>query len=781
MQRSLLLFAILSAAPSLLPGQQAVYHGRESDRAVRIPRIDDATLTVDGSLDEPVWQAAALLTGFSQYQPVDGRPAEDSTDVFVWYASDAIYFGIRAHERHGDIRATLADRDKIDTDDYVQILLDTFNDRRRAYVFGVNPLGVQADGIRTEGGFGSAGGRGGDFNGRFENVDMNPDFTFESRGRITPAGYEVEVRIPFRSLSFPGTDPQAWSINVIRKVQHSAYQDTWTPAVRASASFLTQSGTLEGLTGLSRGLVLSLNPFTTGRLDGAPDSLGDWAYDATPEVGLNVSWGITSNLTLDATANPDFSQVEADVAEVTVNERFAIFYPEKRPFFLEGIELFNTPNSLIYTRRIVEPVGGLKLTGKVAGTSVALLSAVDDKRVSATGEDYPVVNALRLRRDLGDQSTVGLAYTDRIENGAFNRVIGGDVRIVFARLYYFEVQGANSWTAGDGPTVTAPLWQATVDRTGRSFGFHYQIQGIAPEFRTDVGFVPRTGVVAPGITNRFSFYGGPGALIEQWTNFVRLEGLWDYDAFFDGGSILESHAGVTSFFTIRNGWGARITPQWSTVRFEPDDYADYYVDAGADTVPFTLPDRLTKLRQVNVSGNTPQGALTASASVTVGKMAAFFEPAAADGLSGTASVTWRPTDQLRIEGRYVYSRLNRERDGTRLSTAHIPRLKLEYQLSRPIFVRFVGQYAAQETDARRDPATERPILTPTDDGALRYAEAGSFNDLRVDFLFSYHPTPGTVFYLGYGSSLTEADAFTFRDMDRVNDGVFVKLSYLFRL
>jgi hypothetical protein len=769
--------ALLIAAP--LSAQRAVHHGRTGDRAVRIPRLD-ATLTVDGSLDEPIWQSAALLTGFSQYQPVDGRPAEDSTDVLAWYTAEAIYFGIRAFERHGDVHATLADRDKIDTDDYVQILLDTFNDRRRAYVFGVNPLGVQADGIRTEGGFGSAGGRGGDFNGRFENVDMNPDFTFESHGRVTPDGYEVEVRIPFRSLSFPGTDPQTWSINVIRKVQHSAYQDTWTPAVRASASFLSQSGTLEGLTGLSRGLVLSLNPFSTGRLDGAADSLGAWAYDATPEVGLNVSWGITSNLTLDGTANPDFSQVEADVAQVTVNERFAVFYPEKRPFFLEGIELFNTPNSLIYTRRIVEPLGGLKLTGKVAGTSIALLSAVDDKRVSATGEDYPVVNALRLRRDLGDQSTVGLAYTDRLENGAFNRVIGGDVRIVFARLYYVEVQGANSWTGGDG-TVSAPLWEATVDRTGRSFGFHYSLQGIAPEFRTDVGYVPRTGIVNGGITNRLSFYGHPGALIEQWTNFIRLEGLWHYDEFFDGGGILESEAGVTSSFTIRNGWSARITPQWSTVRFAPADYADYYVDAGADTVPFALPDRLTGLWQVNVSATSPQGPLTVSAGATVGAAAAFFEPAPADALSGNATVTWRPTEQLRIEARYAYARLNRRRDGTRLSTAHIPRLKLEYQLSRPIFVRFVGQYTAQETDARRDPATDRPILTLNDAGVLEPALAVTQNDLRADFLFSYHPTPGTVCYLGYGSSLTEADAFTFRDVHRVSDGFFVKLSYLFHL
>lgn len=775
-----LLSSILAISAPALTAQQAVYHGRNGDTAVAIPRLADS-ITVDGNLDESVWQRAAMLTGFSQYRPVDGRPAADSTEILVWYTPEAIYFAIRAFEQHGDIRATLADRDKIETDDYVQILLDTFNDRRRAYVFGVNPLGVQADGIRTEGGFGSAGGHAREMDGRFENVDMNPDFTFESRGRVTPGGYEVELRIPLKSISFQGADPQTWAINVIRKVQHSAYEDTWTTAVRANASFLAQSGTLDGLTGLERGLVLSLNPFATGRMDGAPDSLGAWTYDPTPEVGFNVSWGITSNLTLDGTANPDFSQVEADVAQVTVNERFALFYPEKRPFFLEGIELFNTPNSLIYTRQVVEPLGGLKLTGKVAGTSVALLSAVDDKRVSATGDDYPFINALRLRRDVGEQSTIGLAYTDRIENGAFNRVLSGDVRLVFAKLYYFEAQGANSWTHGDSTTVAAPLWQATVDRTGRSFGFNYRIQGIAPDFRADVGFVPRTAIVQPSITNRLSFYGKPGALIEQWTNFIRAEGLWNYDEFFDGESILEGQVGVTSSFTIRNGWSARVSPSWNTVRFDPDFYVGYAVDAGTDTVAFTVPDRLNDLWGISLGGSSPQGPLTASVGGGIGKSAAFFEPASASSLSGNATLTWRPTEQIRIEGRYVYSRLNRERDGTRLSAAHIPRLKLEYQISRSIFVRFVGQYSAQERDALRDPVTEQPILVLQDDGTYAPAEARSQNDLRVDFLFSYRPTPGTVFYFGYGSSLTEADAFTFRDVERVSDGFFVKLSYLFHL
>jgi len=343
------------------------------------------------------------------------------------------------------------------------------------------------------------------------------------------------------------------------------------------------------------------------------------------------------------------------------------------------------------------------------------------------------------------------------------------------------VQGAASWTGDGSTTVAAPLWEATVDRTGRSFGFNYRIQGIAPDFRADVGFVPRTGIVSPSITNRYSMYGAPGALIEQWTNFFRLEGLWNYDEFFDGGSILESDAGVSSMFTIRGGWSARLSPVWQTIRFDPEFYADYAVDTGTDTIPLVLPDRLTGLWGVGVSVSTPQTALSASVGASVGKNAAFFEPAAADAMSANATVTWRPTDQLRVEGRYVYSLLDRERDGTRLSTAHIPRLKVEYQLARPVFVRFVGQYTAQERDALRDPATDRPILLPADAGALAPVGAQTQNDLRLDLLFSYRPTPGTVFYFGYGSSITEPEAFTFRDLERVSDGFFLKLSYLFRV
>lgn len=326
-----MLFTLLLALQTPIDSGH-VFDGRAGEIHVTIPRRD-ARVVIDGRLDEPIWSEAALLTGFSQYTPVDGLPAADSTQVLIWYGPDAIYFGIRAFEPHGNVvRATVADRDAIDADDNVQILLDTYNDHRRALEFAVNPLGIQEDGVRSEGLAGAAGG-GNAATGRFDGViDLNPDFVWESRGHVTPWGFEVEVRIPFKSIRYQSIDPQDWGLQIIRIVTHSGYEDTWTPVVRANASFLIQSGSLTNLRDLHRGLVMDVTPEFTTKVEGdsAPPR---YLYKGTPEIGGTLHWGITSNLSLAATAHPDFSQVEADAAQVTVNQRFALFYPEKRPFF----------------------------------------------------------------------------------------------------------------------------------------------------------------------------------------------------------------------------------------------------------------------------------------------------------------------------------------------------------------------------------------------------------------------------------------------------------------
>src|SRR5213592_473062 len=288
------------------------YSGRDRQLDVRIPRFE-ADAVVDGALDEPVWKGAAVLTGFSQYAPADGRPAEDSTEVLVWYSATAVYFGVRAFEAHGRPTMTLANRDQIFDDDNVQILLGTFHDGKQALMFAVNPVGVQGDGSLIERANVTASGFiGGALVGR-EQPDLSPDFVFQSRGRVTDWGYEVEVRIPFKSIRYQPRQPQDWRLNIVREVKHSGVEDSWFPARRASATFIGQAGNLVGLSGMHRGLVMDVNPEATGRASGAPGLTRGYRYDVgDPQVGGNVRWGVSDNLTLNGTVKPDFSQVESD-------------------------------------------------------------------------------------------------------------------------------------------------------------------------------------------------------------------------------------------------------------------------------------------------------------------------------------------------------------------------------------------------------------------------------------------------------------------------------------
>jgi hypothetical protein len=759
---------------------QPVYDGRLRQIAVALPRIETAVVRVDGRLDDPVWQQAALLKGFTQYRPVDSRPAEDSTEVLVFYAPDAIYVGIRAFEAHGNVvRATLADRDNIAADDNIQILLDTFYDRRRALLFAVNPLGAQQDGVRSEGIAGAAGGQNAG-SGRFDGVvDLNPDYVYQSQGRVTASGYDVEIRIPFKSLRYQSGATQDWGIQVIRVTQHSGYEDTWTPVVRASASFLIQSGTLKGLTGLRRGLVMDVSPEFTSRLEGEPDSTSSYRYhEIDPALGVNVRWGITQSLSATGTINPDFSQVEADVGQVTVNERFALFFPEKRPFFLEGLEQFDTPNTLIYTRRINAPVAGAKLTGKLGRTAVAYIGAVDDDALSATGE-HPIFNLVRLRRDLGANSTLGLAYTDRIEGSASNRVLGADARLIWKKLWFSSAQLVGSWTrdaAGTG-IKSGTLWDVTLyDLTGRSYGNHGEIVGISPDFAALSGFVNRVNVVHARIFNRFTFYGEPGALLENATTFIGIQPTWRYDDFLHFRSTLEGSFWNQWILTLRGGWG--LNARWSNdhQRFDPPEYADYQVDSAGTPVRFVIPHGLFNLWSATGAFNTPNRAVVLNVSLGAAGTPLFDEAARGRAFNLFAGLTWKPTSALRFEGQWVHQRFTRSQDGSWFSTANIPRLKIEYQVSRAMFFRYVGQYAAQEVDALRDPLTGNPLIV---DSVPQSRNTST--DFRNDVLFSYRPIPGTVVFFGYGTSLSEADPFSFRRLSRTRDGFFLKVSYLFRL
>ncbi|MGD8321072.1 MAG: DUF5916 domain-containing protein [Gemmatimonadota bacterium] len=771
-----MILGLLGAFQLAVAQPPTVYNARDGHTSVQVPSVE-AEVTVDGVLDEPVWRAAAILTGFSEYQPVDQRPSPDSTAVLVWYSRTAIYFGVRAFEPHGSVRATLADRDKVGSDDNTEIQLDTYNERNRAFVFIVNPLGVQADGTKSEGGGFIPGA-----NIMPGQNDLSADFIWESKGRITDQGYEVEIRIPFSSLRYPTADVQDWGIQIQRNIQHSGYQITWTEARKAAASFIDQEGLLVGLTGMHHGQVVELNPELTNTVTGAPccdGAEGGWRYDAEPRLGGNVRWAMGSNFVLNGTMRPDFSQVEADATQIAADERFALFYPERRPFFVEGVDQFNVPNTLIYTRAIVRPDAAMKLTGKVGRTDVAVMSALDDPATTPDG-GRPVVDIVRLRRGFGAQSTAGLLYSERVGGGRSNRVVDADVHYVFGRLYYAQVQGVMSRTTQDGLTHTSPMWEAVVDRTGRSYGFHYGLLGIGPDFAADNGFVRRSDIVQANVANRFTAYGARGALLERYNVFVHGNVIWHYDDFFQGKSLLEDQLSARNEITLRGGWSITVSPTLSSYAFDPGDYADIYTGTETAPVPFVPSDRIgTFLTGVTLS--TPQyQTFSATMGVTAGRDVDFFETARVSRLDYDLGLDARPTRQLRVGITYRSSRFERRSDGERTAFTRIPRLKVEYQITRSIFTRVVAQYTAERREALRDPRTGQVLLVADGDGGYAPSGARSSNVLRADWLFSYRPTPGTVVFAGYGNTLTEPDPLALDRLRRVDDAFFVKLSYRFR-
>ncbi len=764
---------------------RTIYDGRAGHVDVRLPRIDTVA-DIDGRLDEPVWQRAALLTGFSEYKPVDGRPAADSTEVLVWYAEDAIYFGIRAFESHGPmVRSTLANRDNIDADDHVYLLLDTYDQHRQALVFAVNPLGVQEDGVWSDGTGATAGGTNAGSSAvspTASSIDLNPDYVYQSSGFVTSWGYQVEIRIPFKSLHYQSGKSQAWGFQVERIVQHSGHAQTWTPAVRANAGFLTQEGTFTGIEDLHRGLVMDIVPEATYKLNGAPPATAPRAYGYQGATGLGgtVRWGVSSSLTAGATVLPDFSQVEADVGQVSANQRFALYYPEKRPFFLEGLELFNTPNALIYTRNVVQPDAGYKLIGDVGGTTVAYLGAVDT-RDSTTGS-HPIYNILRLRRNFGAGApvTAGLVYSDRIDGGQSNRVLGGDFRYIWNPLWYSQAQVVQSWTRDSTGSHPGTLWDVVVaDRTGRSYGNHMEVSGFSPSFEAASGFVNRVDYERINIGQRYSWYGAPGALIEQLTTRAGATPLWLYGDLDRGRESFEGAFTHSWAANMRGGWVVSIQANNAWQGWDPSTYAGFRVAQGTDTVPFVRPHTLYNLWSGTGSVSTPSRALYGTASLTVGATPVFTEASRGNEAVFQAEGVWSPTASLRFDALWAHQTIDRAADGSRAVTADIPRLKIEYQLTPAIFFRYVGQYTAQTTAAPRDPRTGAPLVI--DSTVAAELGLGNARLFRQDILLAYQPVPGTALFLGYGTSLTEPNALQFNDLARQEDGFILKVSYLFRM
>jgi hypothetical protein len=762
-----------------------IYNGRDGKLDVAPPRIQ-AGIVIDGRLDEPAWNQAARLTGFSLYAPVDGRPASDSTEVLVWYSAKAIHFGIRAFAEPGTVRASLGDRDKSYSDDYIGIFLATLGDGRQATVFAVNPLGVQGDGIVVEGAQSGGGGFGGAYVGR-EPTDISPDYVFRSKGQLTDFGFVVEVSIPFKTLQFSDAATQTWGINIIRKVQSRGEEHSWAPAKRAAASYIGQFGKLTGLESLDRGLVLDVTPIVTARADGQRVD-GGWDYASSkPQLGANVRWGLTSNVTLNGTVRPDFAEVESDAGQVTSDPRLTLFFPEKRPFFLDGAEQFSTPGGLIYTRRIASPRGAAKITGTLAGMSLAALVASDARSTSRSGEDRPLYTWLRLQRTLGGGgSRVGMVYTGR-EDGPFrNHVAGADGRFVFGGIYSLQGLLAVSSTTDPSGSRSGPRIQISAARSGRRFLANYSFSSIADDFYTASGYISRDSVAHLNFDHGMRFFGREGGLLQTAQFDLVLDGTWRYARFVDRGDMIEKKMHFNTNYVLRGGWNVGASVLVESFGFDPDLYRNYYIERRSgttlDTVQFTGTSRIPNLDYV-LSLTTPNFQhMNLSVLYVWGHDENFFEWASGNIGYLTVDAAWRPTTQLRLSQSYILQTYRRRSDGSLAGESQIPRFKAEYQLSRSMLVRAVAEYqSTKQADLRDESRTFDPLLYRRDNGSFVRLSGYESNELRPEFLFAYTPVPGTVFFAGYGGSLQDDDAYRFRKLRRQQDQLFVKVSYLVRM
>jgi hypothetical protein len=355
------------------------------------------------------------------------------------------------------------------------------------------------------------------------------------------------------------------------------------------------------------------------------------------------------------------------------------------------------------------------------------------------------------------------------------------MRHVFG-MYYASLQAAGSVSNDGGASRSGALWEAVVDRTGRSFGFHYGLLGIQPNFRADNGFVARTGYVQPGIANRYTIYGTPGALFERYNVFLQTSGLWRYSDFFRGRSLLESRASATNQFTFRGGWSVSLNPALATYAFDPAAYANLAnPSSGPVTALAFVPSPRVTTGVYTAIVSTPQfRRFAAAVGATTANDVDFLESSRIDRTAYSANLDLRPTGRLRVNATYNSSAFERQVDGFSSFSTRIPRVKVEYQVRRPVFVRVVSQYEATRREALRDWQTGRVLLERRADGTFAPSVRRETNLLRTDWLFSYRPRPGAVFFAGYGGSMTEPDALSFDGLRRTSDGFFVKASWVFR-
>jgi hypothetical protein len=744
----------------------------------RIPRVSAPPRLEDFEGAAPSGAAKEMLPtgGFIQNFPNDGEKETEETRAYIGYDNSNLYIVFLCKDSRGSVRASLTNREPstpFDSDDYVEVALDTFHDQRHGYIFYSNPLGVQADALRTEG----------------QGTDYSWDAVWSSRGRITAEGYAVWISIPFRSMRFDPRQLNGWGIVLARYVAHKNETDCW-PAVSGKISGLfNQEATVGGLENISPGRNIQLTPYVEDRSfrevntrDPSQPFFSKALFQG--RAGIDGKFIFRDSLVLDATVNPDFAQVESDTPQNVLNQRFEVYFPEKRPFFLENSNFFEAPliasnlqARLVFTRRIADPKLGLRLSGKQGPWNLGFLAANDcgpGNTVAPGDPDYHKCAKFgigRVSHDIGKRSSVGVEYTDREFNGTFSRAGGLDGHFVLNKNWSATYRGylssmlcspaESSSSCSTAAYQFGHFHEGVLVGSGLRFYFSLQFLDITPNFGSQTGYVPRTDQRA---FNEYGhFYWRPkDRLLMQHGPEENATQLWD-----NRGTTLQQLVSFDYVFEIRpNVVIAPIVCYESDV-LRPADFSglpgnrQYVQDCGG------IVFKGSPKRWLNWNTTIVRDGTTVVV-VPSGKL-----PYTGNETAITQTLGLKPMGRLQIDNTYILERIVNGKAQHAVFNSHIIRSRVNYQFTRELSMRFIGQYNAQLANSN-------------------YTSLTTDKNFNMDFLLTYLVHPGTAIYLGYNSNLenpapcvqlagsSECDSngrsrFT-------NDGrqIFVKMSYQFR-
>jgi hypothetical protein len=717
----------------------------------RAPVLEDFA---DMKLNEELEGQMVKVDQFKQNQPRDGEPASQRTESYLGYDDKNLYIVFICFDKEPEkIRARWEKRENAFDDDFVEVTLDTFNDRRRGYMFWSNPLGIQAEGIWTE-------------------EEGEPDWSFDTlwqtRGQLTEQGYVVWMAIPFKSLRFRVEDRQTWNITLLRMIPRANEWAYWPHVSARKEGRLSQAGEIAGLQSISPGRSIFLIPYTSFRSYRALDTRNldpRFVSDRQFDGGLDAKIVLTDNFVLDVTANPDFAQVESDQPQVTVNQRFEVFFPERRPFFVENSDFFATPLNLLFTRRIADPQFGARLTGKAGPYAIGALVIDDQSPGRAVADNNPfqdkraLFTIARVRRDIFKQSNIGVIFTNRQFQDSYNRVGGVDGRFKLNQNWVSGFQAVNSSTRTlDGQKLSGPAYNAYIYRDGRQFNYEAEYRDISPNFDTQTGFVRRTDVRT--INQEISYQFRPEKKLISWGPRVFTDHTWDHQ-----GTRLDATAGLNMRWLFVGNTYAGAFALTNRERLRPKDFSvlPENRDFASNVKGFFFGTSYYRWLTMN-------GEYTRWAGINFVPVAGK-EPFLTDRSSVEFGVTLRPVNRLRIDNTYLSSRSLDRQNGANIFNNHIIRSKWNWQFNQALSVRVITQYEA--------------LLANSDLTALQTTKR--FN---ADFLATYQINPWTALFVGYNSNMQNLDLLRtpqgtqiVRYPNRfINDGkqLFVKFSYLFR-